>query len=207
MMDNYQIRERARDVLGGKLFESPWLYPVLVMLVASAVSGAATAFTVGIGGIIITGLLSVSLCGYFLTISRYRGTHTNLSVCIDTVKLDIPGNIITGLLYTVFVMLWSLLFVIPGIIKAISYSMAFFIKAENPDISPSDAIKESMRMMNGHKWEYFCLQLSFIGWYIIGALSFGIGTLWVSAYNQTANAIFYDKVKNKIDIPVLETNA
>ena len=85
--------------------------------------------------------------------------------------------------------------------------MAFFIKAENPDISPSDAIKESMRMMNGHKWEYFCHQLSFIGWYIVGALCFGIGTLWVSAYNQTANAIFYDKVKNEIDIPVLETNA
>ena len=203
-MTNQDIRARAREALGGKLFDSPWLYPVLVVLVSMVASSAISYMTYGAGSLIISGLISVALSGYFLTIIKFRDTHTNLSVCIDTIKHDIPGNILLGFLYAVFVTLWTLLLIIPGIIKYLSYSMAFYIKAENPEISATDALKESMRMMKGHKWEFFCLQFSFIGWYIVGALCLGIGTLWVSAYNYTANTIFYDRIKNETAIPVLE---
>ena len=66
-----------------------------------------------------------------------------------------------------FILLWMLLFIIPGFIAALRYAMVFYILADNPNIPVMDAIRESKRMMNGNKWKYFCLQLSFIGWFLL----------------------------------------
>ena len=88
-----------------------------------------------------------------------------------------------------------MLFVIPGIIKSCSYALTFYIRADNPSLSATEAITESRRMMDGYKMKYFMLQLSFIGWIIVGALCLGVGTLWVAAYMQTATAVFYEEVK------------
>jgi uncharacterized membrane protein len=73
--------------------------------------------------------------------------------------------------------------------------MTFFIMAENPDISASDAIRQSKQMMMGHKTDLFMLGLSFIGWVLLASLTFGIGFLWLSSYYMTAFAIFYHKIK------------
>jgi len=94
----------------------------------------------------------------------------------------------------VFTFLWSLLFVIPGIIKAISYSQTMFILAENDKITAAEAQKKSMEIMDGHKWEYFVLQLSFIGWDILTGLTFGILGIYTLPYQLTANTLFYKKV-------------
>ena len=104
-------------------------------------------------------------------------------------------------------MLWSLLFVIPGIVKACSYAMTFYIKAENPNLTATEAITESRKMMDGHKLDYFFLQLSFIGWYIVGAICLGIGVLWVNTYREASNAIFYEHIKGvpTVEIPHLDT--
>ena len=75
--------------------------------------------------------------------------------------------------------------------------MTFYIKNDHPEYTATEAITESRRMMDGHKMDFFLLQLSFIGWWIVGVLCFGIGTLWVQAYNETANAIFYEELKAK----------
>ena len=193
MISNYDVRFKARAVLGGKLFASPWLYPMLVMLLCSLIS-AAVSFTY-VGPLIILGLISVGLAYYFCGILRRTVQYDNISEVINGAKEDVTGNILTGVLVSVFTFLWSLLFIIPGIVKSCSYALAFYIKNDHPEMTASEAIRESQRMMDGYKWQYFCLQFSFIGWYIVGAFCFGIGTYWVNAYNQMANAIFYEELK------------
>lgn len=102
---------------------------------------------------------------------------------------------------TVFTFLWTLLFIIPGIIKSYSYSMSGFIMTENPEISSKEAMEVSMKMMSGNKWRLFCLQLSFIGWYLLGALACGIGIFFVQPYVNAAIAAFYDDVsRNPIEM-------
>ena len=93
-----------------------------------------------------------------------------------------------------FIFLWSLLFVIPGIIKSYSYSMSNFIMAENPEMSAKEAMEVSMEMMRGNKWRLFCLELSFIGWGILCLFTLGIGYLWLNPYINASLAAFYDDV-------------
>ena len=102
--------------------------------------------------------------------------------------------ILTNLLKTLYIFLWSLLFIVPGIIAAYRYSMTSFILAENPDLAPDEAVAESKRIMQGNKWRLFCLNLSFIGWDILSLLTFGILSFWVGPYKQTATAAFYRSI-------------
>lgn len=95
------------------------------------------------------------------------------------------------LLTNLFIALWTILFVIPGVVKAYSYSMAPFLMAEHPELSPSQAITASRQLMNGHKMELFLLDLSFIGWAILSALTFGLGSLLLNPYTNAAHAAFY----------------
>lgn len=95
-----------------------------------------------------------------------------------------------------FTILWSLLLFVPGIIKGLSYSMSYFILKDRPELSPAEAIKESMRLMNGHKADLFILQLSFIGWTILGLITV-IGFIWVIPYINTSIAAFYEQLRNK----------
>ena len=99
------------------------------------------------------------------------------------------------LLMTIMVFLWSLLLIIPGIIKWFSYAMTPFILEENPELSASEAIHRSRMMMRGHKFDLFYLYLSFIGWFILCILTAGIGFLWLGPYVDTALAAFYEEVK------------
>lgn len=94
------------------------------------------------------------------------------------------------------VFLWSLLFCIPGIIKSYAYSMAEFIVRDNPELSASEVLRKSQEMMKGHKWEFFVLQLSYIGWMLLSALTFGILLLvHVGPWMYVAKAEFYQKIK------------
>ena len=101
---------------------------------------------------------------------------------------------VSKLLQSVYVLLWSLLFIIPGIIAAYSYAMTEFILAENPDLTASEAIAQSKEMMYGNRWRLFCLHFSFIGWDILSSLTLGIGNLWLRPYKQAANAAFYREI-------------
>lgn len=102
---------------------------------------------------------------------------------------------VTILLQTLYIVLWSLLLVVPGIIKAISYSQTIYILKDNPELKFNGAIERSMAMMEGHKMEAFLLGISFIGWLLLGVLTLGIGMLWVTPYMNTAYAHFYNYVK------------
>lgn len=101
---------------------------------------------------------------------------------------------IAHLLQFIYVVLWTLLFVIPGIMASYSYAMTPYILAENPEMAPKEAIARSKEMMYGNRWRLFCLHFSFIGWSILSALTMGIGNLWLTPYQQAAVAAFYREV-------------
>lgn len=109
----------------------------------------------------------------------------------------IGAGFIMQLLHWLFVFLWSLLFIIPGIIASYSYSMTAYIMVDHPEYSAYEAIKKSKEMMYGNKWRLFCLHFSFIGWYILSVLTWGIGLLWLNPYVEAANAAFYKEISHR----------
>ena len=100
-------------------------------------------------------------------------------------------------LRTLFIVLWSLLFIIPGIVKGLSYAMTPFILEEHPEMTASQAIKASMQLMAGHKMDLFILGLSFIGWALLACLTMGIGFLFLNPYMNAAYAAFYRDISRK----------
>ena len=107
---------------------------------------------------------------------------------------------VAGILQTIFLTLWTLLFIIPGIVKIYSYSMTYYVLHDNPNLSASEAITESRRMMNGYKGKLFCLDLSFIGWFLLSALTLGLLGFYVLPYYNAARARFYEALKNKTTV-------
>lgn len=98
---------------------------------------------------------------------------------------------VLNLLIGIFTALWMLLFIVPGIIASYRYSMAPYLMAENPNLSPMEAIELSKEMMKGHKWRLFVLELSFFGWAILCVLTLGIGALWLTPYISVSEAAFF----------------
>lgn len=105
----------------------------------------------------------------------------------------------TLLLRNIMISLWTLLLIVPGIIKSYSYAMTSYVLLDNPELSGNAAIDKSMEIMKGHKWELFKLHLSFIGWGILCIFTLSIGFLWLVPYMQTAQACFYEKVKREYE--------
>lgn len=190
-MSNYEIRKLAREMLGKKIFGEKWMMALVSVVVFSAISGALSCIYVGW---IFFGCLVVGYVENFMAIAR--GGETEIGRIFNGFKGEkLSKSLVLYLLESIYILLWSLLLIIPGIIKAYSYSMAFYIMNDHPEYTAKQCLEESRRMMDGHKLDLFLLQLSFIGWIIVGALTFGIGMLWVEPYMQTATACFYDQIK------------
>ncbi len=107
------------------------------------------------------------------------------------------SNVKTLFLRDLYAALWGLLFIIPGIVKRYSYWMMPYILAENPGLSTERAFEISMRTTQGEKWEIFVLELSFIGWYLLGALACGVGILFVQPYHEATRAELYGALRFK----------
>lgn len=196
------FRHRAWSKLSGK-----WVTFLLICLIASLISGACGSISTfsrsneiigavfSVIGFIVSALvggpleLGVSAC--FLKL--VRGQHVEIGNMFDGFKNFVKGFVLQ-LINSIFIALWTLLFIIPGIIKAYSYSMSFYILSDNPEMEANAARKKSMEMMHGYKWRLFCLDFSFIGWYILCILTLGILTLWVVPYHNAARAEFYQNL-------------
>ena len=110
---------------------------------------------------------------------------------------DYWRNVKTLFLRDLFRFLWGLLLIVPGIIKRYSYRMAPYILADRPELSGNEVLTLSRQMMNGHKWKTFVLDLSFLGWNILSALTFGLlGVFYVNPYRQCTNTELYRELKN-----------
>ena len=200
MVSNAEIRARARKQLGGSIFSSLWLLTLAVGLIYSVV-----VFTVqslldkifenaGLVMNFVTGALAMGAIWVFLQIVRGKQTVDFGDMLVGFRRETVGRNLLLGFFITLFTTLWTLLLIVPGIIKAFSYSQAYFIALDHPEYTWRQCIDESRRMMDGKKMKYFCLSLSFIGWVFLGLLAFGIGVLWVIPYMYAAQANFYQSL-------------
>ncbi len=107
----------------------------------------------------------------------------------------------TAFMRNLFISLWSLLFIVPGIIKAYEYRMVPYIMSEDPNMNYKDALAESKKLMMGNKWKTFVLDLSFIGWDILSLLTWGILEIFfVAPYKASTDAALYESLKYGIDV-------
>ena len=136
----------------------------------------------------------VCMGGYFLFWDMLRGEDADMKKLGEPFG-DYARYLIGIVLMGIYTFLWSLLLLVPGIIKSISYSMTYYIMRENPGMSGEQAIQRSMAMMRGHKMQYFLLILSFIGWAIMALIPAGLGFIWLIPYMYTAQAAFYEELK------------
>ena len=123
-------------------------------------------------------------------VDRVEASFDNLFAYFSNWKTTAAARFLTGM----YVFLWMLLLIIPGIIASYSYAMTEYILADHPELSASEAISRSKEMMEGNRWRLFCLEFSFIGWSILCALTLGIGYLWLTPYKEAAKAAFYREI-------------
>ena len=170
-----------------------WGIMVLASLIYAILISALS--TTAIGAIVLLGPLTV---GYVtVTLMLARGEKPRLEAMFEGIGTHFVDRMLALLLTSIYTFLWSLLFIIPGIIKAYSYSMVPYILRDHPEMTATEAINRSREIMNGRKWNLFCLQFSFIGWILLCGLTFGILTLWVYPYMQQAEANFYESIKGE----------
>lgn len=148
-------------------------------------------------GMILTILISAvfffGMPKFYLGLSRTRSTA--LGDLFGAFKMF--GKVIGAyLLISLYTFLWSLLFIVPGIVASYRYRMVPYLLVDNPDIGICEAIRRSKEMMRGHKGELFVLDLSFLGWGLLCGLTFGIGLLWLDPYMETTFANYYDALNS-----------
>ena len=145
-----------------------------------------------IASLLISGPFAIGIAFFSLSISRNQ--DAKLEQIFQGFK-NFGTALGAYVLSSLFIFLWTLLLIIPGIIAAISYSMTFYILADDNSIGAMDAMDKSKKMMDGYKWKSFCLGLRFFGWSLLCILTLGIGFLWLMPYAQVSMAKFYDDVK------------
>lgn len=193
MISRAAIKANAKAQLGNNLFGNTWLMALVVGLVYGVIIGAAGMTYAGI--IILVGPMGIGLASVFLSLARGDGEVRLERMFTDGFSQQFGRNLLLGLLRGLFTALWSMLFVVPGIVKHYAYSMSFYIAAEHPEYTWNQCMDASKRMTAGHKGELFVLDLSFIGWFFVGALCLGVGSLWVTPYYNASWANYYDALR------------
>lgn len=201
-MNYAELKQKAKDSLRGKYSEA-----VIMMLIPMAI-GILLALlelpknpTLSIISSVLTLLFEVATgfgaLSFYLKISRDE--EVDFKELFKKVDMGLLYFCIT-LLVGLFAGLWALLFIIPGIIAALSYSQAYLIALDNPEITPLEALRQSKELMRGYKLDYLLLNLSFIGWVILGAFTLGILYFWLIPYMSVTQMNFYNALleeKNK----------
>ncbi len=193
------LREESRRLLKGN-----WNKTALVALIFIVLSGGASGIPkIGsLVNLVLTGPLTLGLSILFLKLTDKQNFEIeDLFKGFD----DFVRAFLAHLLIIIFVVLWALLLIVPGIIAGLSYSLTFYILAENPDLAANDARKRSIELMRGHKWQLFTLFLSFIGWAFLCIFTLGIGFFWLMPYINTSVALFYKQavkanVNNEVNV-------
>ena len=204
MDTNQGYKNRALASLEGKWDKAVIASVIYLVLTVGVSQVVSLPFSSSVAGSSSSSIIWTILCmplmwGFVVFfLNLIRGKEISWESIFDGYKNDewkrVGG---TYLLMYVYVVLWTLLLIIPGIIKGLSYSMTPFIMKDDPAISGNAAIEQSMRMMDGHKMELFWLYLSFIGWIILSIFTFGIGLVLLEPYMNTSVAHFYEDLKSQ----------
>lgn len=187
--ENKLLMAQARESLRGNWGKS------IGVVVLSMVISMVVQFIPLIGPIavyFITGAFMFGTALFFLNLSR--GKEVSVDQLFEGFN-HYGRTLGTYLLYILFVFLWTLLLIIPGIIAAYAYSQAFYILVDEPNLKPLEALRKSKKMMEGNKVKLFYLGLRFIGWLLLCVPTFGIGLFWLMPYMQATSAKFYEDVK------------
>jgi len=146
----------------------------------------------GLAAFLIGGVLQLGYADFLL--KQHDGEEANFNDLFS--KFDwFATGFAQRFLRNLYIALWSLLFIIPGIIKGYSYAMTPFILAEHPDLTASQAIRFSEDLMDGHKADLFILELSFIGWDLLAVLTLNLGHIALNPYKNAAHAAFYRQLQ------------
>lgn len=207
-MNRAELKARAKEQIKGKIG-----ILFVITLIIGLISGAATTVLAVIpagslvASIIITPAFALSLVRVYLNLFGGKAPEVkDVFTGFDDFWSAFKVTFLVGL----YTFLWSLLFVIPGIIKSISYSMSMYILAENKGKSARACIAESKAMTEGHKMDLFVLALSFIGWMLLGCITFGIAYIWVAPYMTATFTNAYYSLKPAapvVEIPAVEAPA
>ena len=192
-MNRAELKAAAKSQIKGKI--GILFVITLIIGLISGVAGAILSFIPGgslVASIIITPAFSLSLIRVYLNV--IKGNHPKAGDSFSGFD-DFWSAFKVTFLVGLFTFLWSLLFVIPGIIKSFSYSMSTYILAENKGKPALECINESKAMTNGHKMDLFVLGLSFIGWEFLCVITLGIASIWVMPYMQATYANAYNSLK------------
>ena len=190
-----EIKSLSKQNLKGN-----WTEAVLFTLVYGlllGVIGTVASFTLGIVYLLVAGPFILGLHIFFYKIAN-NAEEAEVSDVFGGFK-HFFNAIVLSIVQDIFIFLWSLLLIVPGIIKAFAYSMTYFVYLDDPTLSTTECISKSQELMKGHKWQYFVLNLSFIGWALLCLLTLGIGFLWLDSYINTAKANFYKMLKGDFD--------
>lgn len=188
-MNRGVLKSRTKDQLRGK-----WTTTVLIVLIYLVISGGVSIFPIlgAVANIIISPVLLYGLNYHYIRVARREFADVgDLFVGFK----NFGNALVAGLLIGIFSFLWSLLFIIPGIIATLSYSFTYYIMIDNPQMGALEAIRKSKEMTNGYKWDLFVLGLSFIGWALLMPFTCGIGVLWLAPYQGVTFINFYEDVK------------
>lgn len=194
MLTSAEIRAKARASLSGN-----WTPAVLHFLLYYVITLALGSFSLipfigWLASFLVSGALTYGLLSYYLMLSR--GENPSTETLFSGFEKFVQ-TFILSLLIAIFTILWTLLLVIPGIIAAFRYSQAYYILRDNPGIGALEAINRSKALMVGHKGRLFVLVLTFIGWFLLCAITFGIGFLWLAPYFYTALGHFHNGLINR----------
>lgn len=206
MKTNQDYKNAALDALRGN-----WAKAVVAAIIFCLIAGVCVApgqfqtakgqSSSGLLMILVYYPLSVGFVNAFRLLFETdddRLTENTFSIGFKNWLHNVWGMFLMG----IFISLWTLLFIVPGLVKAYSYAMTPYILAEHPELSANQAIEKSMAMMDGHKFDLFYLHLSFIGWSILCIVTLGIGFLWLSPYFSASQAAFYKNLKDEAGVEV-----
>lgn len=187
-----EVRRTARSCLGGSIFAGGWLMMMLVGIIYGALSGF-VAVTV-IGAILVVGPITYGLAKAEMNVVTGKKEQADLADLFAGFSENFSQAVVLKLLQNIFLGLWSMLFIIPGVVKSYSYAMSFYVQQQAENKNWRYALRESNRLMYGNRFKLFLLDLSFIGWYILGSMCLGIGFLFVIPYHRTARAAFFNSL-------------
>ncbi|MBN1531574.1 MAG: DUF975 family protein [Spirochaetes bacterium] len=198
MLDRKALKQAAKDRLKGK-WGTAVLVTLVYILVATPLGLLSNIKELGD----IRGLFNIA--SLFITAPMYMGLSITYIALVKHDTLQV-GNLFGGfkiygkslgmyLWMLLWIFLWALLFVVPGIIKALSYSQCIYIIADNPKVKVTDALRISMKMTDGYKWDIFVMGLSFIGWMLLTVLTVFIGLLWLFPYMAATYTSMYFRLR------------
>ncbi len=173
-------------------YGSRWGGAILAFIIVGILNSVLSGFIVGI-----LAALPLTMGLYAMYLNMYKDNEWSVGDIFSSFRNGMDYYLNSFLLLfvnSIFIFLWSLLFVIPGIIKTFSYSMSPYILIDNPVMTAGEARRKSMEIMKGNKWKLFCLQFSFIGWILLSILTFGILFLWVIPAMEMSKIAFYKEI-------------